>query len=110
VTRFKTLVLAAVLFLFCASLGQQARTTTTVEQNSATPRITTVSRPLAFEPSHGQTADAVKYLAHGPGYELFVTDRELVLTTPRADPKAAASRPAYRNCRARAFPACPSHP
>jgi hypothetical protein len=109
VTRFKTLVLAAVLFLFCASLGQQARTTTTVEQNSATPRITTVSRPLAFEPNHGQTADAVKYLAHGPGYELFVTDRELVLTTPRADPKAAASRDRQLTAIAAREPFQPAH-
>jgi hypothetical protein len=35
--------------------------------------------PLAFERNDGQTDSEVKYLAHGPGYELFLTDAEAVM-------------------------------
>lgn len=35
--------------------------------------------PLAFEPNHGQTNSAVKYLAHGPGYTLFLTNHGAVV-------------------------------
>ncbi len=34
--------------------------------------------PLSFEPNQGQTADAVKFLAHGNGYTLFLTPSEAV--------------------------------
>ncbi len=34
--------------------------------------------PLAFEPNYGQTADAVKFLARGNGYTLFLTPAEAV--------------------------------
>ena len=36
--------------------------------------------PLAFEANQGQTAPAVRYLAHGQGYQLFLTNQEAVLT------------------------------
>src|ERR1700685_2851151 len=32
--------------------------------------------PLAFEANQGQTASEVRYLAHGQGYELFLTGQE----------------------------------
>jgi hypothetical protein len=35
--------------------------------------------PLAFERNDGQTDSEVKFLAHGPGYELFLTDAEAVM-------------------------------
>ena len=36
--------------------------------------------PLAFEVNQGQTAPEVRYLAHGPSYQLFLTNQEAVLT------------------------------
>jgi hypothetical protein len=48
--------------------------------------------PLAFEPNRGQTAAGVRYLAHGPGYGVFITADRTVL--------ALAPRPAARGGRA----------
>jgi hypothetical protein len=36
--------------------------------------------PLAFEVNQGQTAPDVQFLAHGAGYQLFLTSQEAVLT------------------------------
>jgi Beta-propeller repeat len=36
--------------------------------------------PLAFEANEGQTAPPVHYIARGPGYQLFLTNQEAVLT------------------------------
>ncbi len=36
--------------------------------------------PLAFEANQGQTAPEVRYLAHGQGYQLFLTNQEAVLS------------------------------
>ncbi|HTW80790.1 MAG TPA: putative Ig domain-containing protein [Terracidiphilus sp.] len=38
--------------------------------------------PLSFEANNGQTDPRVKFLAHGPGYTLFLTPREAVLSLP----------------------------
>src|SRR5579859_8165619 len=35
--------------------------------------------PLSFEANHGQTDKRVKFLSHGSGYSLFLTDQEAVL-------------------------------
>src|SRR5437867_4080064 len=35
--------------------------------------------PLSFEANYGQTDSAVKFLARGPGYRLFLTSGETVL-------------------------------
>jgi len=43
--------------------------------------------PLSFEPNQGQAEPAVRFLAHGPGYTLLLTEREAVLGLI---PKAAA--------------------
>jgi beta-propeller repeat-containing protein/uncharacterized protein DUF11 len=40
--------------------------------------------PLIFEPNQGQTNPAVKFLAHGPRYGLFLTQNEAVLTLHRS--------------------------
>lgn len=40
--------------------------------------------PLAFEPNLGQSSRAVKFLAHGTGYGLFLTQDEAVLALPAA--------------------------
>ena len=36
--------------------------------------------PLSFEANHGQTDPQVKFLSHGPGYALFLTANEAVLS------------------------------
>jgi hypothetical protein len=36
--------------------------------------------PLSFEPNRGQSAASVRFLAGGPGYGLFLTDRRAVLS------------------------------
>ena len=54
--------------------------------------------PLSFEPNQGQVTDTVQFLAHGPGYSLYLrgTDATLTLRAPRAprphnhDPRAGA--------------------
>jgi Beta-propeller repeat len=48
--------------------------------------------PLAFEANQGQTAPDVRYLAHGQGYQLFLTDQEAVLTMRQ--PSAAGTKSA----------------
>lgn len=42
--------------------------------------ISSVDIPLHFEANHGQHADQVKFFARGPGYSLFLTARDVVLT------------------------------
>ena len=58
--------------------------------NLAAPRLTSEKRaivaagyanlPLSFEPNLGQTDAGVRFLAHGPGYTLFLTRAEAVLS------------------------------
>src|SRR6202521_3807353 len=38
--------------------------------------------PLSFEENQGQTAQQVRYVSHGDGYELFLTPQEAVLALP----------------------------
>ena len=44
--------------------------------------------PLAFEVNQGQTESEVRYLAHGLGYQLFLTGQEAVLTLRQRRPPA----------------------
>ena len=51
--------------------------------------------PLSFEANKGQSDQSVKFLSHGPGYELFLTATDAVLTlrkpqTARTDNKSEA--------------------
>ena len=48
--------------------------------------------PLAFEPNQGQTAPDVRFLAHGQGYQLFLTTEGAVLTLRH--PLAASTKAA----------------
>src|SRR6202044_3271744 len=48
--------------------------------------------PLAFDPNVGQTDPQVQFLAHGEGYELFLTRAETVLALQKTDPNRAAYR------------------
>src|SRR5215204_6523090 len=40
--------------------------------------------PLSFEINRGQTDPAVKFLSHGPGYDLFLTANEAVLSLSKS--------------------------
>ena len=83
--------------------------------NLAAPRLTSEKRaivaagyanlPLSFEPNLGQTDAGVRFLAHGPGYTLFLTRSEAVLSmrgslrdpSPKNnDPQSAVVRIALR--------------
>ncbi len=44
--------------------------------------------PIAFEDNKGQTDKSVKFLARGPGYTIFLTPDEAVLTLKKAPKKA----------------------
>ncbi len=48
--------------------------------------------PMAFEANQGQTDGTVKYLARGRGYNLFLTQREAVLTLPHSAGTASVLR------------------
>lgn len=44
--------------------------------------------PMHFEPNLGQTAEAVKFVARGPGYTLFLTADEAVLALRQGQPRS----------------------
>lgn len=46
----------------------------------AAARVEYLSAPLAFEPNAGQLDESVEFLARGPGYAVFLTDTEAVLS------------------------------
>lgn len=52
--------------------------------------------PMSFEANKGQSDPRVKFLAHAPGYTLFLTDREVVLSLPANSP-AQAGDPVRQN-------------
>ena len=62
----------AFLFLFVASATFLA----------ATPRSQPFRRLLVFEPNRGQAPEEVKWLARGPGYQLFLTSDGVTVTIP----------------------------
>jgi hypothetical protein len=61
-----------------AASGQNA---THLKQHTFKPSFGHI--PLAFEANQGQTSSKVKYLAHGAGYSLFITDNEAVFSLGR---------------------------
>jgi hypothetical protein len=44
--------------------------------------------PLSFEINKGQTDESVKFLSHGPGYELFLRANEAVLSLRKPQAQA----------------------
>ena len=52
--------------------------------------------PLSFEANQGQTSAAVQFLAHGPGYGLFLTPTEAVLTLQgQQGPSPRGNKPTF---------------
>jgi Beta-propeller repeat len=47
--------------------------------------------PLSFEANHGQSDPQVKFLSHGNGYSLFLTDSAAVLALTKSDPASNES-------------------
>ena len=49
--------------------------------------------PLSFEINKGQIDQSVKFLSHGPGYDLFLTANEAVLRVPKPQALKAEKLP-----------------
>src|ERR1044072_5567969 len=49
--------------------------------------------PLSFEGNEGQTDPAVKFISHGPGYDLFLTATGAVLTLRQPRPQTDSLKP-----------------
>jgi hypothetical protein len=85
-----TLVVSALTLGLSAGSGSAKWTLPRGSVALAAQRTPTLARmPLAFEPNRGQAPAGVRYLAHGSGYTLFLTDSGPVLALYRA----AAERP-----------------
>jgi len=65
---------------------QEPNTVARAQVNNAYGRL-----PMHFEPNRGQAVEAVKYLARGRGYALFLTDTEMVLSLRKGTPKVGAA-------------------
>jgi hypothetical protein len=84
---------ASLAFYFSSGVHASVRSAKITSHASAkAPAVnaSTASLPLFFEPNHGQTARQVKFLAHGAGYGLFLTNDEAVLQLRRP---SARTRP-----------------
>jgi hypothetical protein len=87
------------VLLFGLTPFQRATVSPVPEQAApvpAAPAVRLSQIPLHFEPNQGQTDPAVQFLARGPGYGLFLTPTEAVLSLRRgtpAEPAAKASPP-----------------
>src|SRR5882724_12668449 len=62
------------LFLIISCLPLYPEVATTTQARDAYAKL-----PLSFEENKGQTAAEVKYLTRGPGFVLYLTDKEMVV-------------------------------
>ena len=99
-------LLAILAFVLSVQMYRRAHSSQLVASNHTAPSIqplTPVSAaqkedmtraygtlPLGFEANQGQTAPEVRYLAHGQGYQVFLTNQEAVLTLRQ--PATAATK------------------
>ncbi|MGH8650695.1 MAG: hypothetical protein ACREYE_00300 [Gammaproteobacteria bacterium] len=85
----RPLVVAALGLMLCPALAAAAADQTKLVQSYG-------KLPLSFEANQGQSNAQVKFLARGPGYALFLTPTEAVLSLkkPTAQRKAARKMPA----------------
>lgn len=87
------------VLLMCGLLGTSAAADSNVGRKQPAPAVSrhpTASRvivPLSFEPNQGQTDRRVQFLSHGPGYALFLTRDEVVLSLKRQPAASTASLP-----------------
>src|SRR6266702_3879797 len=65
---------------------------TCVHSAASAPRL--YALPMQFESNVGQTGEPVQFLARGPGYTLFLTPTQTVLSLrPGREPQSAADNP-----------------
>ncbi len=85
----RPLAVAALGLMLCPALAAAAADQTKLAQSYG-------KLPLSFEANQGQSNAPVKFLARGPGYVLFLTPTEAVLSLkkPTAQRKAARKTPA----------------
>ncbi len=76
-----------------ASFAQAGPTTPTPSVDRHAVMEAYGKQPLSFEPNTGQTDPQVKFLSRGPGYVLFLTGKEAVLSM-QEQPAANSTRPA----------------
>lgn len=68
--------------------AQSATTTAAPDKQQVISRYNTL--PLSFERNDGQTGSDVRYLSHGAGFVLGLTDNEAVITLRKRVPRQAA--------------------
>jgi hypothetical protein len=56
------------LFIFLATIFAVQSAMAANNNSTTKPAIADYTRPLSFEPNHGQTNKQVDFLAHGAGY------------------------------------------
>jgi len=72
-------VCASVIFVGAQNADTNLPTVTTANTTKARVAENFGRLPLSFEQNKGQTDKQVKFLSHGPGYDLFLTSTEAVL-------------------------------
>jgi len=75
------MLIACLAISTTASLAQNGRSLSlSSTANGQAVRDAFNNRPLSFERNEGQTDPRVKFVSRGPGYNLFLTDTEAVLS------------------------------
>ncbi len=81
----RPLAVAALGLMFCPGFAAAAADQTKLAQSYG-------KLPLSFEANQGQSNAQVKFLAHGPGYALFLTPTEAVLSLKKTQPLSKSRR------------------
>jgi hypothetical protein len=84
ITLPSTLAQAVLWPASVAAQRQRAASSSVAAHNSVATGVAYAKVPLSFEANVGQTDPRVKYVAHGDGYNLFLTPGEAVLSLDRA--------------------------
>ena len=89
--------LSFILILLLAQVGSASARTRVAPFRLQSVNAAQVAReyeafPLSFEPNEGQANATVKYVAHGSGYTVFLTDREAVLSLHRCQQSPALQK------------------
>jgi hypothetical protein len=85
------LAMIAVILGLSLTTGALAYAGTPAEPQPAAAKLARI--PLSFEANQGQTNSQVKFLCHGSGYSMFLTQDEVVLNLERQQSVSQASGP-----------------
>ena len=82
----RRLVLSLLALALVALVGRElaGRGTSARQSISKRSNANLLKLPISFEPNRGQSDSCVKFLSHGPGYALFLTPDEVVLSLSQA--------------------------